>query len=252
MADLDVFSLTGQRALVTGSSAGLGFAIADMLAKAGAEVWINGRDTASVNTAVMQIGRKARAACFDVSDSEARESFMTDMASKGGLDILINNVGMRDRRNLEDFESEDIQALLNVDLIAPFELARAAGSQMAAKGYGRIVNISSIAGIIAQSGDALYTTAKGGINAMTKALAAELGPRGVNVNAVAPGFFKTAPNAKAIKDPKITDKLKKSSALGRWGSPEELAPVVLMLASPASSYLTGQVIAVDGGYTTHY
>ena len=252
MADLDVFSLRGQRALVTGSGSGLGFAIAELLHKAGAEVWINGRDAQAVADAVAKIGQGAHAAVFDVADAEARRECLADLASKGGLDILVNNVGMRDRRTFESFEESDIRALLDVDLIAPFQLAQSAAQQMVAKGYGRIVNISSIAGLIAQPGEALYTTAKGGINGMTKALAAELGPKGVNVNAVAPGFFKTAPNEAASQDPVLADKLKAASALGRWGEPEELAPVVLMLASPAASYLTGQIIAVDGGYTAHY
>ena len=252
MANLDVFSLNGQRALVTGSSSGLGFSIASLLAKSGAEVWVNGRNAGSVAKAVAEIGENARPAVFDVADETARDAFMTRMAAEGGLDILVNNVGLRDRRTLDQFTKDDIQRLLDVDLVTPFQLAQAAAKQMRAKGYGRIVNISSIAGLIAQSGDALYTTAKGGINGMTKALAAELGPHGINVNAVAPGFFKTTPNAAASTDPALAEKLKAASALGRWGEPEELAPVVLMLASPAASYLTGQIIAVDGGYTAHY
>ncbi|MGR3761697.1 SDR family oxidoreductase [Roseobacteraceae bacterium NS-SX3] len=252
MTGLDIFSLEGQRALVTGSTGGLGFAAAKLLAAAGAEVWINGRTAARVEAALQQLPATARPLVLDVADEEAAAAGFAEIAAEGGLDILVNNVGQRDRRNLQEFTRADLQHLWEVDLASPFRLAQLAAAQMVAKGYGRIINISSIAGIIAQPGDAAYTTAKAGINGMTKALAAELGPMGVTVNAVAPGFFKTAPNRAAAADPAVAEKLKAATSLGRWGEPEELAPAILFLASPAASYITGQVLAVDGGYTSHY
>ena len=252
MTGLQQFPLLGQRALVTGSTGGLGFAAAKLLAEAGAEVWINGRSGESVEKALEQMPDTARPMVLDVADEDAAVAAFKEIAAAGGLDILVNNVGQRDRRNLPEFTRTDLQNLWDVDLVSPFRLSQLAAAQMAEKGYGRIINVSSIAGLIAQAGDAAYTTAKAGINGMTKALAAELGPKGVTVNAIAPGFFKTAPNMAAAADPAIAEKLRNATSLGRWGEPEELAPAILFLASPAASYITGQVLAVDGGYTSHY
>ncbi|MEP2782817.1 MAG: SDR family oxidoreductase [Pseudoruegeria sp.] len=249
------FSLTGKTALITGSSSGLGFEIAKLFASSGATVWINGRRQSAVNKAVADIqnmGGDAAPLCVDVTDDAAIEQAFIKIADLG-LDILVNNVGLRDRRQLPAFSKADVSRLIEADLIAPFMLAQKAANLMIAAGNGgRIINISSIAGLIAQPGDAVYTTAKAGINGLTRALAAELGPHGITANAIAPGFFKTAPNIEASKDPTIAARLKAATSLGRWGDPKELAPAALFLASSEASYITGQILAVDGGYTAHY
>ena len=251
------FSLAGQTALVTGSTSGLGLEVARLFSRAGARVLINGRSSeraAQVVDELVDQGGTALPFAFDVSDREACSRRFDEIQSEfGALDILVNNVGMRDRRPLFDLDPEAVQRLLDVDLVSPFYLAQLASKQMIAqKRFGRIVNISSIASLVAQAGDAAYTMAKTGLNGLTRSLAAELGPYGITVNAVAPGFFKTEPNRSAAQDPKVNEWLQRRTAIGRWGEPRELAPAVLFLASREASYITGHVLAVDGGYVAHY
>ena len=247
------FSLKGKTALVTGAARGLGFEIAKGLADAGAQVILNGRNTVALDQAADLITAKGHGCAtlaFDVSDQQAvDEAFSEIKAAQGGLNILVNNVGQRDRRALEDFSMAEASRLMDTNLVASLYLAKKAAELM--KAGDRIINVTSIAGQIAR-GDVAYTASKGGLDALTRALSAELGPRGITVNGIAPGYFATEANAEMVADKSIARWLKTRTSLGRWGQPEEIAGLAVLLASPAASYISGQIIAVDGGFTSHY
>lgn len=253
----DLFSLSGKTALVTGSARGLGLEIARGLAGQGAHVLVNGRDAEAVQRAVQDItqtGGHATPLVFDVADDAAMTSALAPWIEDGGvIDILVNNVGIRDRRGLFEFELDDVRRMLDVNVVAPFELSRRVARTLIAHDRpGRIINIASIAGLISASRDAAYTTAKGALVSMTRALAAELGAHGITVNCVAPGFFATERNAERVADVRVAQTLSTRTSLGRWGKPPEIAGAVAFLASDCASYVTGTVLAVDGGYVAHY
>ena len=252
-----MFDLSGKVALVTGSTRGLGYEMARALARQGAHVLVNGRDAIQVQrvvTALQSEGGQASAAAFDVAQADPSQAMLDAWWTAGnGIDILVNNVGIRDRRDAFALETGDFQRLFDVNVMGPLALSRACAARLIeARRPGRIINITSIAGQIANSGDAAYTTAKGALSALTRALAAEWGTHGITVNAVAPGFFATEQNAALVAQPEIGAHLSRRTSLGRWGKPAEIAGAVVFLASDEAAYVTGETLAVDGGYLAHF
>lgn len=247
------FSLAGRTALVTGSVRGLGLEMARGLAGAGARVLLNGRDPATVEAAAARLrddGLDVAAAPFDVTDTDAA---LQAVAAAGVIDILVNNVGQRDRRGLTVLSPGDLARMLDIHLVSAYALSRAVAEGLTSRGLpGRIVNVSSVIGQLGRAGDVAYAAAKAGLDGLTRALAADLGPHGITVNSVAPGTFATEVNAHLAEDKGWAQWLRTRSALGRWGKPEEIGGAVVFLASDAASFVTGQTIAVDGGLTATF
>ncbi len=251
----DVFSLAGRRALVTGAARGLGLEIAKSLALGGARVCLGGRDLPALDDAADAIndaGGRARTLPFDIADAAMTEAAVDDLEADGGLDILVNAAGARDRRTLDALDVAALHKMLEVNLVGAFILSRAVAPQMRERGGGRIIHLTSIAGHIARAGDAAYTASKAGLTGLVRALAAELGPDKITVNAIAPGYFATQANTAMVDDPDVAAWLAKRTSLGRWGDPAEIAGAARFLASDEAAFITGHVLAVDGGYLAHF
>jgi gluconate 5-dehydrogenase len=251
---LAAFSLAGKIALVTGAGRGLGFEIAKAMAGAGAHVVVNGRDQGRLDAAVDAIGvtgGSASAAAFDVADPDALRAALTVVEDRHGrLDIVVGNVGQRDRRRLAECGDNDIRTLIGVDLVASLILAREAAQRMLAQGGGRLIFVTSIVTDRSSGRDAIYASAKAGLVGMIHALAVEYGPRGITANAIAPGFFATETNAPLWKDSARSAFFEQRTPLGRWGRPEEIGGAAVFLASAAASFVNGHVLVVDGGTTS--
>jgi len=251
-----IFDLGGRTALVTGGGQGLGFEIAAALATAGAHAILNGRDAARLEAAAARIaamGGKASVRAFDVAESAASAAAFRRIAQEfGALDILVSNVGIRNRRPIAEIAPEDFRRMLDVNLTAPFQLAREAVALMVPRKRGRIILVTSIAGPLGRPNDAAYIAAKGGLEAFARALAAEFGPHGITTNAIAPGYFATETNAAMVADPKVEKFVKHRIPLQRWGAPREIAGAAVFLASDAASYVNGHVLTVDGGLSASF
>jgi len=247
------FDLHGRVALVTGGGRGLGFEMAHSLAQAGAIVYINGRSGEILEASASRLrglGLDVRALAFDVGDEAAGLAAIDRVKREHDrLDILVNNVGERLRRTAANISWRDFARLLDVDLIGAFALSKAAAELMTAHGYGRIIMVTSTSAILGSAADAAYIAAKGGLGAMARALACEYGPLGITCNSLCPGPFMTETNANLAKHPSIAAWIPTRVPLGRWGRPEEIGPACLFLAAPASSFVNGHTLVVDGGVT---
>ncbi len=248
---LDKFKLDGRVALVTGASAGLGQAIAIALAEAGAEVACHGNSRSPEATceAVAKAGRTSLAVVGDLSETETPRKMIEATIDKfGRLDILINNAGTIRRAPAVDYSEEDWATVIQVNLSAVFRLSQLAGRQMISQGQGKIVNIASLLSFQGGITVPAYAASKGGVAQLTKALSNEWAGKGINVNAIAPGYMRTD-NTKALQQDETRNRqILERIPAGRWGEPGDLAGAAIFLASPASDYVNGEVLVVDGGW----
>ena len=244
-----LFDLTGRRALITGSSQGIGFALAQGLAAAGAQVVLNGRDPAKLALAAAQLPG-AEMLAFDATDHAAvREAVDTFEAQGKPVDILVNNAGMQYRAPLEDFPADAFQQMLQTNIASVFNVGQACARHMIARGRGKIINIASVQSALARPSIAPYTATKGAVANLTKGMATDWARHGLQCNALAPGYFDTPLNAALVADPTFSAWLEKRTPAGRWGKVEELQGACIFLASEASSFVNGHVLYVDGGIT---
>ncbi len=248
---LHPFALTDKVALVTGAYRGLGFAIAKGLAEAGATVVLNGRKPealAAAAKALTDASLSAATAVFDVTDAQAiRRGVDGIVASYGHLDILVNNAGIQRRNPLVDFAQKDWDDIIATNLTAPFLVSQAVLPGMIARKAGKIIHIASLMSELARPTVVPYTAAKGGVRQLTRGMAVELAPHGIQVNAIAPGYFATEMNRALIDDAEFNAWVCKRTPAGRWGQPDEIAGLAVFLASPAANYMTGQLLVIDGG-----
>lgn len=245
---LTLFDLTGKRALITGSSQGIGFALAKGLAAAGARVVLNGRDGAKLSAAAALISG-AEVLAFDATDHAAARSAVDAAEAAAPIDILVNNAGMQHRGPLEEFPPEAFERLLHTNISSVFNVGQACARHMIARGRGKIINIASVQTALARPGIAPYTATKGAVGNLTKGMATDWAKHGLQCNAIAPGYFDTPLNAALVADPAFSAWLEKRTPAGRWGRVEELVGACIFLASDASSFVNGHILYVDGGIT---
>jgi len=249
----ELFALTGSRALITGSSQGIGFALAQGLAEHGAEIVLNGRDAGKLEAAAAKLsaaGHKVSVAGFDVTQAQAVKEGVDAIEQKiGAIDILINNAGMTFRSPLEDFPIDKWDLLLATNVSSAFYVGQAVARHMIKRGHGKIINIASVQSELARPGIAPYTATKGAIRNLTRGMCTDWAKYGLQVNALAPGYFKTPLNKALVENSEFSSWLEKRTPTGRWGNVEELVGAAVFLSGKASSFVNGHTLYVDGGVT---
>lgn len=250
----ELFDLTGRRALITGSSQGIGYALAEGLAQHGAEVIINGRTVEAVERAVETLNMKgfsAQPAIFDVTKKDAADQGVAAIEKGiGAIDILINNAGMQFRSPLEEFPADKWELLLTTNISSVFYVGQAVAKGMISRKEGKIINIASVQSELARPGIAPYTATKGAVRNLTRGMCADWAKYGLQINAIAPGYFKTPLNQALVDNPEFSSWLEKRTPAGRWGNVEELIGAAVFLSGRASSFINGHTLYVDGGITT--
>lgn len=253
MPDLSLFDLSGRTALITGSSQGIGYALAAGLAKAGANLVLNGRDEAKLADAAARLagaGGSIHQLAFDVTDhAAARTAIDSFEASVGAIDVCVNNAGMQHRAPLEEFPADAFERLMRTNVHSVFNVGQAVARHMIGRGHGKIINIASAQTALARPSIAPYTATKGAVANLTKGMATDWARHGLQCNAIAPGYFDTPLNAALVTDPDFSAWLEKRTPAGRWGRVEELVGACIFLASEASSFVNGHTLYVDGGIT---
>lgn len=248
-----LFNIEGKRILVTGSTGGIGYVLAEGLAKAGVSVILNGRTKEKVDAAIGKMKKSgfiASGSVFDITnDYEVNEAISQLEKTSGNIDVLVNNAGIQHRGPLENFNLEDWNKVLNTNLTGAFIVSKAVVKGMIHRQSGKIINICSLQSELARPSIAPYTTAKGGLKMLTRAMAAEWAKHNIQVNGIGPGYFKTDMTKALYENPEFDEWLCKRTPANRWGNPEELTGTLIFLSSNASSFINGQIIYVDGGIT---
>ncbi|MGV8832944.1 MAG: SDR family oxidoreductase [Devosia sp.] len=247
------FDLSGKRALITGSSRGLGLAMAKALAAAGAAVVLNARDAVALGAAAQDLaatGATVNAVAFDVTNRESINEAITHIEDEiGPIDILVNNAGMQFRSSLEAFPPEKFDQVITTNLTSVFNVSQPVSRHMIARGRGKIINTCSLMSELSRAAIAPYAASKAAVANLTRGMAVDWSRHGINVNGIAPGYFATELNEALVRDPKFNDWIETRTPMGRWGKPEELGGAVVFLASEAASFVNGHILYVDGAFS---